>query len=146
MDVEDLDISSFDATLEAQLAIKNPLTNELTTWLWTFYGPGHPETVKLGNQLSREMMKEAREKEEARVNGRKWKGEDRSIEEVRTQNVGRIAQRVKFWTPIKLNGEMLEFSAEATRKLLLDPNKNWLLFQVNAFLLDDESFMQRAAS
>ena len=40
----DFDIGELDARDEAELAIKHPSTGEPTTWIWTFYGPGHPSS------------------------------------------------------------------------------------------------------
>lgn len=146
--VEGFDLAEFDPIDEAQMVVKNPKSGQPTTppWVWTFYGPSHPKTIELINEVSREAMRDERLKEEARVNGRKWKGDERSVNEVRERNLRRIVGRVKSWTPVLIEGETLTYSPEATLKLLLDYRRSWLFKQISDFLGDDETFMKPSAS
>ena len=138
------DLSELDTGDEASLAIKDR-AGRPTTWIWTFYGPGHPKTIALSNRVSKKFLDEAREKEQAQVNGKKWKAEERSLDDVRQENVRNILERTKGFTPVRINGETIEFSPDAARKLLLDPRKSALFGQISAFLQEEENFMQPSA-
>lgn len=140
------DIGGLDAQDEATLNIKHPKTEEPTGWIWTFYGPGHPITLDLADKVGKEQLRQAREKEQARVNGKKWKADDESIDDLRKRNVDSIVKRTKGFTPIRLDGETIEFSPDAARKLLADPRKSWLFRQVTEYLKEDESFIQPSAT
>jgi hypothetical protein len=85
--------------------------------VWTFAGPGH-RSGRAVEPLSRERLHEDREKEQARVNGKKWKASEETPDEVRKRNVAFIVERLLRWTPIKLNGEDLPFSVENATKVL----------------------------
>ena len=136
------DLTDFDARDEITYAIKNPKTDEPTSWIWTFFGPGHPVTVELSNRISRDVLRERRAKEQAAVNGKKWKPDEQTPNEFRSEIVDGIVTRVKEFTPVRLNGEDIAFSKDAARKLLLDPKKSWLFGQISSVLRDDENFMQ----
>jgi hypothetical protein len=141
----DFDLSDLETGDEASLAIKDS-AGRVTGWIWTFFGPGHPKTVALSNRVSKKWLQEARDKEQAQVNGKKWKPEDRSLDDVRSENVANIVERTKAFTPVKLNGVVIEFSPDAARRLLLDPRKGALLTQVSEFLKEEENFMKPSAA
>jgi hypothetical protein len=138
----DFDLTAFDAADEATLAIKHPTTGEPTTWLWTFYGPGHPATIELANRVSREALREISAQKQARINGKKWKEDEQSIDTMRAENVKNIVARTKTFTPVKMGGVATTFTPEAASELLLDRRKSWLLTQIMDFLREEESFIQ----
>jgi hypothetical protein len=142
----DFDLSAVDARDEGQLVIKHPKTLEPTGWTWTFYGPGHPATIELSNRVAGAALKKAAARRQAQANGRKWKEDEESLDEVRAENVDNIVQRTKGFTPIKLDGQMIEYSAEAARRLLLDRKKGWLLEQIAEYLRDEANFIQPSAT
>lgn len=141
----DFDLSILDAQDEAQLAIKHPTTGEVTTWLWTFYGPGHPKTIEIANRVSREALRDLAAQKQARVNGKKYKEDEPSPDQLRAENVETIVGRTKTFTPVKLGAETIAFSAEAAKTLLLDRKKGWLLSQIIDFLKEEENFIQPSA-
>lgn len=141
----DFDIGELDARDEAELAIKHPSTGEPTTWIWTFYGPGHPKTIEIANRVSREALHKLAAQNQARINGKKWKEDEEPIDKIRSDNVDNIVARTKGFTPININGGVIQFSAESARGLLLDRRKGWLFSQVIEFLREDENFMQPSA-
>ncbi|SHJ70025.1 hypothetical protein SAMN05444159_1263 [Bradyrhizobium lablabi] len=141
----DFDLGDLDARDEAELAIKHPSTGEITTWVWTFYGPGHPKTIELANRVSRDALRDLAAQKQARVNGKKWKEEEQSIDHLRADNVASIVARTKTFTPVKISGETISFSPEAAIKLLLDRKKGWLFAQVMEFLKEDENFIHPSA-
>ncbi|WP_448031547.1 branched-chain amino acid ABC transporter [Bradyrhizobium liaoningense] len=146
MDSTEFDIGALDAQDEATLNIKNPKTDEPTGWIWTFYGPGHPVTIALADQVGREALRIAREKEQARVNGRKWKADDEPIDALRKRNIDSIVKRTKSFTPVRLDDKLIEFSPDNARMLLSDQRKSWLFKQVTDYLKEDESFIQPSAT
>lgn len=143
--IKDFDLSDLEAGDEATLAIKNS-AGKVTSWIWTFYGPGHPKTVALANRVSKKWLQEAREKEQAQVNQKKWKPEERSLDDVRLENVNSILERTKGFTPVKLNGQLIEFSPDAARRLLLDPRMGALFSQISEFLKEEANFIRPSAS
>ncbi|MBR1198825.1 branched-chain amino acid ABC transporter [Bradyrhizobium sp. AUGA SZCCT0158] len=141
----DFDLASLDAQDEMTLDIIDPRSGKPTGWVWTFYGPGHTKTVELSDRISRRILSQAREKERARVNNKKWKGDDQTPDEVRGELIDVLVGRTKGFTPVKLNGELIEYSEAAARRILLDPRKGPVLNQISEFLRDDDSFLQRSA-
>ena len=144
--VSDLDLGTLDASDETELAIRHPVSNAPTTWLWTFYGPGHPKTVELANARSREALHKLAAQRQAQINGRKWKEDEQNLDQLRADNVAAIVARTKSFTPISLNGATINFTPEAARELLLDRKKGWLLIQIMEFLADDANFIPPSAT
>lgn len=142
---DEFDIDNLDAQDEARLAIKHPVTGDVTTWVWTFYGPGHPATVAVADRVSREALRLQREKEQAQVNHKKWKPEEESMDEIRARTVDNMVARTKDFSPLKMSGEVVEFSPEAAKRLLLDRKKLWLFDQVYEFLGANENFIRGSA-
>jgi hypothetical protein len=143
--MDTLDLSDFDTADTSDMPVAHPLTGEPTTWIITFAGPGHPKTIDLADRRARQQLRDEKAKEQARVNGRKWKAEDKTPAEQRAENVEWIADRVVGWTPVKINGDDLSYSRENAIKLLADPKKGWLFRQCLEFLLAEENFMPSSA-
>ena len=142
----DFDLSAVDAQDEGELVIRHPKTLALTGWIWTFYGPGHPVTVDLSNRVAQATLKRAAARRQAQVNGRKWKEDTENLDQLRAENVDNIVTRTKGFTPVKLDGQLIEYSADAARQLLLDRKKGWLLEQITDYLKDEENFIQPSAT
>src|SRR6218665_1793346 len=47
----------------------------LTGWILELAGPGHPKTIEINNRQATAANKKIADKEQARVNGKKWKPE-----------------------------------------------------------------------
>lgn len=141
-----LNLSALRALDTAELHIKHPITGDETGWLWTIAGPGHPQTLALNEKQQREVLQTARAKEQARVNGKKWVGDDKDPAEIRDDNVSAIAGRVLGFGPIILTDDGVEitYSPEAAKKILADPAYGWVFKQVLDFLLDDAAFLLRS--
>ena len=140
-----LDLSDLDARDEAELAIRHPKTGEPTTWVWTFYGPGHPKTVEIANRVARDSLSELAAQKQARINGKKWKEDEQSIDKIRADNVANIVARTKGFSPVSINGQMAVFTPATARAMLLDRNRGWLFAQILEFLKDDENFIRPSA-
>lgn len=139
----DAGIFEFEDT--AEMTVRHPITDQPTTWVWTIAGPGHPVTVEQGTRLSRKVLNENRAKEQAMVNGRKWKGDDREPEEIRRENAETFAERVLGWTEVTINGEPYGYSRENVVKLLMNPRYGRIYTQLLDFLRADENFMKGSA-
>jgi hypothetical protein len=137
---------SFRRRREGGLVIRHPKTLEPTGWTWTFYGPGHARTIELSNRVAAAALKKAAAKRQAQANGKKWKEDEESLEQLRSEQVENIVARLKSFTPVKLDGQTIEFSADAAKRLLLDRRKSWLLDQVGEFLADQANFIQPSAA
>lgn len=142
----DLNLNEVDAQDEASLAIKHPGTGEVTTWVWTFYGPGHPKTIENANQSAREALKELAAQKQARVNGKKWKEDVQDFDKLRVENVESIVARTKTFTPVNMGEGKIEFSPEKACELLLDRKKGWLLSQIVEWIKEDENFIKPSAT
>jgi hypothetical protein len=146
MDGATFDLAELDAIDTADLDVRHPATGEPTGWVITFAGPGHPQAVALNERTMRKRLREEREKEQARTNGRKWKGEERSTEEIRAENLGFLVDRIVSWSPVRINGEDIPFTREAAMQLLGDPRKGWLFTQALEFVVADDTFTRPSAT
>ena len=102
--MEGFDLATMDAQDEAELVIRHPKTLEPTGWIWTFYGPGHAVTTALSNRVAGVALKKAAARRQAQVNGKKWKEDEESLDQLRADQVDGIVTRTKGFTPIKLDG------------------------------------------
>ena len=114
----DFDLSAVDAQDEGELIIRHPKTLAPVDWTWTFYGPGHQITVDLSNRVAQAALKRAAARRQAHVNGKKWKEDEESLDQLRAENVDNIVTRTKGFTPIKLDGQLIEYSADAALSLI----------------------------
>ena len=94
----------------------------------------------------RKRLREDREKEQARINGRKWKGEERAPEDIRAENLGFWSTASSRWSPVSINGQDIPFSREAAMQLLGDPRKGWLFTQALDFVVADDTFTRPLAT
>ena len=140
------DLATMDAQDEGELVIKHPKTLEPTGWTWTFFGPGHAVTTELSNRVAGAALKKAAARRQAQINGKKWKEDEESLEQLRAEQVDGIVTRTKRFSPIKLGDDTIEFSPDAARKLLLDRRKGWLLEQISEYLRDEANFIQPSAT
>ena len=138
--IDDFDLGELAAANTAELAIIHPKTKAETGWVWTFAGPGHPQTQELWNKLGmRDRAKDFANDKAIRS------GRDPKIPtnpELVEINVPRYAGRALHFTPVKLNGRMIEFSPEEAHRLLKNPNYGWLWVQVYNFLNAEDSFIE----
>lgn len=140
------DLSGLRAADTSTLDIKHPVTGEPTGWIWTIAGPGHPKTLARGEKIQRAALLEAKLKEQARVNGKKWRGDDKSPEEARAENVANIAERVVDFSPVILDegGTETVYSPEVANRILLDPTYGWLFGQIVDFMVADDTFFRHS--
>jgi hypothetical protein len=131
----------------AVMEVENEETGLPSGWKLTFAGPNHPITVELGDEIARRAIRQRKDKEQAQVNGRKWKADDETPKQNREDNANFYARRMLGWEPaVRLErGEPpLEFSQEAAAKVLANPKYFWLYRQVARFLEADAGFIPRS--
>lgn len=132
-----------DAADESKMTVK--VGGKLTTWVWTFAGPGHPKAVDQANRIGRENLHLEREKTQARANGKKWIEPEETVDEARQRNVKFVVDRLLDWSPVRIDGEDLPFSPEAATKLLIDPRKVDIYLQALEFIGGERSFTKSSA-
>lgn len=139
-DIEDLRASDED---ELEILGKD---GQPTGWKWRMAGPGHPRTIEQGNRVARERLRREEEQERARVNGRKWKGDSQSPDEVIDGHVRFVMERLLGWSEVTIGGKPFPFSEENARTILRDHSlKPSPLVQALEFLGDEASFSGRSA-
>ena len=138
------DLSDLDAADEAQMEVLSG--GKPTGWMWTFAGPGHPKAAEQNARVSREQLQRNRMKEQAQVNGKKWKAAEQTPDELLNDNANFVMERLLGWSEITLNGEPFPFTRENAFKILTDRKKPGLLQQSVEFILEDNSFTKRSAA
>jgi hypothetical protein len=133
---EAIDLDAFLPADTAELEIHR--NDRPTGWRVTFAGPAHPKTIAWNDAQARRTLRRQAAIEQAQVNGRKWKPEDRDPAETRRENVEVVAARILDWTPIRINGR--EWSAAEATDLLVKPEMAWALGQMLEFLGAEASF------
>lgn len=147
------DLSELDAVDESHMTVS--ANGRLTNWVWVFAGPGHPRTIEQSDRLGRERLNIERQQDQARVNGRKWKAPEETVEGTRARNVKLVAERLIGWhlvdkegrkieAQVTMNGEPFPYSPENASTLLSDPRKSALLLQALEFLNDEAAFTKRS--
>lgn len=140
---------SLDSQIPSDVAIMEVLKAggvEGTGWFVTFAGPAHPKTVAWSNEAARKSLRKAQLVEQAQVNGKKFKGEDRDPDDVRRENVAWVVARIVDWTPISVGGKSYDFTDVAATELLVKPEMGWAFTQMVEFLAADTSFTKRSAT
>lgn len=137
-------VDAFDALDEAEMIVFH--NGQPTTWRWIFAGPGHPKGIAQTTRLSREELQTKKLRTMALANGLPYIPPDESVDQVRAKNVEFVLERLIGWTPVKINGEMVPFSEENARAMLMDPRKGNLFSQAYNFLSSERSFMRRSVT
>lgn len=140
------DLDDLAAIDQAELNIKRR-DGAPTGWIWTIAGPGHPQTIALADKLTKEGFARSKAQEMARVNGKKWKGDDESADEIVRRTAGTLAGRVLGWTPVTMNEKDYPCTRENIVAILLDPKRgDTLVTQLAEFIADEKSFMKRSGN
>lgn len=114
-----------------------------TSWKWIWAGPGHPKTVAFNERMNRERLATDADREQKRHNGRKVKVEALTPAEDLNEKIDNLLARLVGWTPVKVAGSVLEFSTEAARKILSNPDNHGpggIYIQCWEFLGNEQSF------
>lgn len=148
MDV--LDLSAAIPVDSATIDILLPGSDKPSGWRIELAGPGHPKTVAVSQEVSRERLDKEKAIEFAQVNGRKWKTDGETPEERAQRNVTRVVRRIIGWSPPPVfkhinDGKPIEFSETAAVDLLLRPEMGWVLAQIADYLNAERAFTQGSA-
>lgn len=135
-----LDLSTFESEDTAEMVVLHPATGQPTTWKITFAGPGHPKTMEQADRLGRRTLEEQRRRDQAMVNGRKWKAESPTLDDQRKESVRLVVERILGWSPVKVSGADYPFTPENAERLLLEPKQAALYRQCFEFLTADDAF------
>ncbi len=126
-DKKPFDIAALAATDEAELEILDQAT------------------IAIDNEQNARFVQREKQKEQAQVNGRKWKGSDETPEELRERSIGYIVARLLRWSDTTMDGKPLPCTPDTARTLLADRRMGLLFDQANGFLLEEKSFTKRSA-
>lgn len=146
MTTEAVDLLASASNDTAVLEILKPNGLDSTGWRVTFAGPAHAKAIAWQNEETRKNLRRQQRIEQAQVNGKKYKPEDRDPDDVRHDNVAWIVSRIIDWTPVRLGpGEPIVFSEASATELLLNPKLGWVFTQMVDFLADERSFTKASA-
>ena len=138
------DIANLAAADEGEMHIVDGHDNKVG-WTWTFAGPGHPATVAIDREQSARFIAREQAKERIRTNGKQWKGETETPEDLRQRTIDYIVARLLRWSEIELGGEPYPCTPDNARKILGDPRYGLVFEQANAFLRDEKDFTKGSA-
>lgn len=141
--VPSLDFDAFETSDTAKMQVFDVHGNP-TGWWWEFAGPGHPKTEALNNRLARERLRKAAQIEQAQVNGRKWKADEETPDEVRSRNIADLVDRLVGWSDVEIGGKPLPFSPENAVEFLSNPKRVGILTQAMEFIAESKSFTPRS--
>ncbi|MFC5353559.1 hypothetical protein [Azospirillum himalayense] len=147
-DIGDLADLSYSETLEYR--VRHPVSGAETTWVWKLAGPAHPVTLELDEATAKRNRDEESKRQAeniARIKANKPPLPDnRTIADLRERNVAYVATRVLGFSPVKLDGALIEFSPDMAKKLLADPAKEWLFNQIVGAVNAKEGFIKSFAA
>lgn len=141
-----VDLSDFLPVDTKTLDVLRPGGVGSTGWTITFAGPEHPQTVAWSQTSAKKALKRAEAIEQSQINGKRFKVDERSVDEVRRENVAWVVARIVDWTPIRFEGKEIAFSPAAATELLARPAMSWALAQMIDLLSSETSFMKTSAT
>lgn len=124
----------------ADLTMKHPVSGEPTTWVITFAGPSHPQSVSLSDRLMRQALHRQQTMDRARANGKKYSPAEKEPEEVRREGVEIIVEQIVGWS-----GSAVAFSREAAVKMFCNRKYDAYVKQINDFLENERVFIKDSA-
>lgn len=139
---EAIDISAFLPADTGELHILNA-NGQRTGWVVTLAGPSHPKSVAYSEAAARRALDRAKRIEQAQVNGKKYKAEDQTPDDVRRENVESVVARIVDWTPVKIGADTYDASRAA--ELLVMPEMGWAYAQILEAFGDERRFTKASA-
>jgi len=129
----------------ATMTVRHPKDDTETTWLIFLAGPGHQATLAMQNETARERMVIERDIEQARANGKKWKGRDVDPEADRLTSLRRVSRRLVGWAGVGTAEQPFEWSPERAEALMTEPRFSWVASQVLEYFNTDAVFIVTSA-
>lgn len=140
-----IDLTDFLPQDEATIEMIAP-GGKQTGWMVTLAGPSHPKRLAANDAAARKALRISKEIDQAQINGKKYKVDDRSPEEVRRENVEGVVSRIVTWTPVRIGGETYEFSDKRATDLLTRPDMAWAFGQIAEAQADESRFTKTSAN
>lgn len=141
-----VNLSTAKYLMTADLNVLIPGTADPSGWIVTFAGPAHDKTKALADKSTREAQKKQADIERSQVNGRKWKGEELTPDEVRRKTVESIVGRIVGWSPDPDFGNgPVPFDDEKAVDLFMDQELGAFFSQFVDFLLSEKAFLKVSA-
>ena len=141
-----VDLSGIIPSETTVFEIKQPGTGEATGWKITLAGPSHQKAIAYSNDSARRTLRRQHQIEAQQANGKKVKPDERTVDEVRADNVAWVVSRIVDWTPVKIGNIEYRFTDETATELLLQPKMGWALMQLIDAIADDATFTSASAT
>ena len=154
-----LDLSNTLPAETSTMEVLKPGGIEGTGWFVTFGGPAHPRTIAWTNEVARKGLRKMQQVEQAQINGKKFKIEDRDPEDVRKENVQWVVARIVNWgsnpenNPDKGENQApdfgwgpIPFNDKNALELLVKPELGHYFSQFVEYLGNEASFTPRSAT
>lgn len=112
-------------------------------WDLEIAGPAHPRSDELFKRQAQRINDRNAAQEKSRVNGKKWKPEERAPDEVRKETVEDVTYRILGWKPdpdFEDGKGPIAYSEENAVELFMDRSKGAFFVQLTRYLFDDKSF------
>ena len=142
--VPSFSLDAFEAEDTAKMEVLDT-AGRPTGWFWEFAGPGHPRTEALNNRLARERLHKSAQIEQSQVNGRKWKADEETPDQIRAANITNRVERLIGWSEVVIDGQAFTFSPGKAVEFLSHPKRIGVLTQAVEFLASEKSFTKRSA-
>lgn len=144
-----IDLSAFMPVDQVVYEVLDPGKTKKTGWKITLVPDWHPKAQAHSTANTRETLRRQARIEQAQVNGKKWKPEEKEPDEVRRENVDWVVSRIVDWTPVKIPlpglPEVLTFSDENARVVLMRPEMNFVYAQLVELLVEEKTFTRPSA-
>lgn len=140
-----VDLSGFLPVDESTLEILTA-DGRKTGWNIRLAGPSHPKTIALNDSVARKELFRQKQIEQAQVNGKKYKSEEKTPDEARRETVQSIVGRIIGWNPIDIGTGPIEFSEKAAEDLLIKPEMGWAYVQIAEAFGDEKRFTPRSGT
>ena len=116
-----------------------------TPWRITLAGPAHEKTLAHQDKQRRKNLRIAEAQENARVNGKKYKAEEKTPEEERRESALWIISRIVSWEGFAPGGVVTPFSDELGIKIFSDPRFSDYFMQIAEVINEATSFTKGSA-
>jgi len=140
-----IDLTDFLPQDEATIEMLAP-GGKATGWLVTLAGPAHPKREAANNAAARKALQRSAAIEQAQINGKKYTVDKQSPDEVRRENLESMVSRIVGWTPVRIGGELYEFSDSRAVELLIQPKMAWAVAQIAEAQADESRFTKASAN
>lgn len=144
-----VNLGAFAPLESVRLDILQPDGVTETGWHIDVLSSASPKAVAYSRAQSERSLRRQALVEAQQQNGRKAKPDDRTVDDVRQENIAFAVSRVCGWGPVTIpelgDGE-LPFSDENAARLFALPAYGWVYVQLLEFMADERNFTRPSAT